>query len=497
LTIASGTNPSFVAFTPDGKRLATTYAKHTGTIALWDLGTGQEIRTFPTEGGAYVTAAFSPDGKYLATANTGGAKIRLWDTESGEQTAAFEAGWGGDEQTAAIEAGWGRTVHSLAFSPDGKWLAGVVAGMVRLWDLARLPLANPLTFKAKKLALSADWKYVAGMWNGGRTKLWELASDREVWTSKRRSDRKGSDAITPIFSPNGQYLALRWLEGNMLRVVDAATGEQVWIVSLDVLRVLFSPDSKRVACLLRDGKVKMFDAANGRELQSPLVGLAKSPDSFIAFSPDGKRLVGRSEVLSEATGKIVRWLECKVWNAETGEELHSFKVDAGVLNNSYISPDCNYLVIVTYHVVKLWDVASGREVWTLNPKDSYVSVFFSPDSKRLACMMQGTTVTLREVATGQEILSLKGHTSGLSSMAFSPDGKRLATMSSDKTVKLWNATTGQELLTLKGLVSVPGVAVAFSPDSKRLAIHTPDQKTGEWTLRILDASQSMKEAPPK
>jgi WD40 repeat protein len=493
LTIASGTNPSFVAFTPDGKRLATTYAKHTGTITLWDLDTGQAIRTFEAALGGSVIAALSPDGKYLATANSGGAKIRLWDTESGEQTAAFEAGGGP------------HPANSLTFSPDGKWLAGV-AGTVKLWDLARLPRANPLTFKAQKLALSPDWKYVAGMWKEGGTKLWELASDQEVWTSKRSSDKKGFvfGAIAPIFSPNGRYLALRWREGNnmLLGVVDAAKkGEELWIVSLDVQRVLFSPDSERVACLLGDGKVKVLDAANGQELQS-LPGLANGPWSFIAFSPDGKRLVGRSEVSSTAT-KDARWFEWKVWNAETGEELHSFKVDTGVqLATVYLSPDCNYLVSVWEKVVKLWDVASGREVWTLAAQKLAYStgVFFSPDSKRLAYMMQDRTVTVRGVATGQEILSLKGHTDGLRCIAFSPDGKRLATMSFDNTVKLWDATTGQELLTLKGLVSGSlgdAVAVAFSPDSKRLAIHTPGNKTGEWTLRILDASQSMKEVTPK
>ena len=53
-------------------------------------------------------------------------------------------------------------------------------------------------------------------------------------------------------------------------------------------------------------------------------------------------------------------------------------------------------------------------------------------------------------------------------MAFSPDGKRLASAGQDETVKVWDAGTGQEILTLKGHTEHV-TSVAFSPDGKRLA----------------------------
>ena len=87
---------------------------------------------------------------------------------------------------------------------------------------------------------------------------------------------------------------------------------------------------------------------------------------------------------------------------------------------------------------------------------------FSPDGKRLASASHYGPVKVWDAQTGQELLTLKGHTGVVNSVAFSPDGKRLASASEDHTVKVWDAQTGQVLLDLK-MGGHGSPRVAFSP----------------------------------
>jgi tetratricopeptide (TPR) repeat protein len=90
--------------------------------------------------------------------------------------------------------------------------------------------------------------------------------------------------------------------------------------------------------------------------------------------------------------------------------------------------------------VKIWDAQTGAELHTLPGHNALVNaVAFSPDGARLASASGEQTVKIWDVKTGQEAVTLRGYTSFVWSLAFSTDGTRLAAGCGDGTLRIWDA----------------------------------------------------------
>jgi hypothetical protein len=120
------------------------------------------------------------------------------------------------------------------------------------------------------------------------------------------------------------------------------------------------------------------------------------------------------------------------------------------------------------------------ELLTLKGHTGFVlSVAFSPDGERIASGSWDRMVKVWDSSTGMELLPLNGHIGDVLSVAFSPDGKRIVTGSGDNTVKVWDSSMGMELLPLKGHTG-DILSVAFSPDGKRIVSGSADNMVKVW-----------------
>ncbi len=180
---------------------------------------------------------------------------------------------------------------------------------------------------------------------------------------------------------------------------------------------------------------------------------------LIAFSPGGETLASASE------DRTVR-----LWDVASGREIQRLEGHGDGVRSVDFSLDGETLASASgRRTVRLWDVASGREIQRLEGHGSWVfSVAFSPDGETLASAAHDGTVRLWDVASGREIQRLEGHGSWVLSVAFSPGGETLASAPHDGAVRLWDVASGCE-------IQRPGRhgdgvrAVAFSPDGENLA----------------------------
>ncbi|WP_329537955.1 hypothetical protein OG568_57700 (plasmid) [Streptomyces sp. NBC_01450] len=456
---------ALVTFTPDGRTLTTASSLGHG-VDLWNVATGHtrknllaDPETSVSQDPEATTEALSPNGRILAVASQDGT-LRLWDTATGRL-----------RRSLATPSGTAAGVTSLAFSPDGRTLAtGGDDRTIRLWDTgtgrprATLP---PLSGIVTSVAFNTDGRILAAGGQDGTLRLWDTATGRLRRALATGSDAAGSEATVRLtslaFSPDGRTLATGG-DDRTIRLWDTSTGRLTKSLAghaHGVRSVAFSPDGSMLATGDEDGNVRLWGMTAGAS-RSVLGGPLMKAD-VMAFSPDG------SELATTSTGiKPVR-----VWDTAAGRLRESLGPGTVSLVTSVaFGPDGRTLATANSSGfgADVWDTGVGRLRVSLG-KDavpSVTSVAFSPDGHTVAMGSTAIGVQLWNTGTGRVLRSLAGDTAAVTSVAFSPDGHTLAVGGEDGSVRLWDPGTGRARESLAGNNSAV-TSVMFSPDGRTLA----------------------------
>ncbi|NJR62420.1 MAG: hypothetical protein HC769_28610 [Cyanobacteria bacterium CRU_2_1] len=140
--------------------------------------------------------------------------------------------------------------------------------------------------------------------------------------------------------------------------------------------------------------------------------------------------------------------------------------------------------------LRLW-LANGKNLLTCKGHTGWIwSIAFSPDGNSLASASEDQTIKLWDLRTGQFYQTLQGHTRPVWSVKFSPDGQMLASSSEDQTLKLWDVYTGSCLRTLEGHTAWVR-SIAFSADGKFLASGSDDRTLKLWDVQTGDCLKTL------
>ena len=381
-----------VAFSADGNELAA------GGLTRWDLRTGRGVRTVPAT--TERTYGFtSPDGRLLALMKPNSSEALIVESPSGRQLYVLNA------------SGDVGNVTRMRFSSDGTMLAVIYGSRNDLKPTATTNFAL-----------------------GSQVKIWDVKTGREL-----RSISLNEVPMAAEFTPDGRLIGTIGLMGQT-SLWDVQTGSKVRDLSASPLGA-FNPTT------VKPGQMPtMPNADQLAEMMTNMIGTMSAGTmnqkvTSLAFSADG-RMLATGGVETKANIDIAAMMSGMM----SGQRPKKGSKPADP--NDFLKD----LKVEAIGQVKLWDVASGREIGVVKGHGRGVSkVAFSRDGKLLASGATDNTIKIWDVATRTELRTLAGHTAAIESMDFTPDGRLLASAGEDGSTFLWDTKTGEHLLTLISL----------------------------------------------
>jgi RNA polymerase sigma factor (sigma-70 family) len=444
-----GLRDSPLALAPDGRTWA--WRDFGGALRIWDIQTGQ-VKHNLDRMTDLTDLVFSSDSKQLLGASSLGPGVRVWDVGSGKEVRRF-----GRFGVFTGPVG----VSNIAISADGKTLAvGNDHNTVQQWDLStgkELPAGPGHQGPVTTVGLSADGKTVATRGLDDTVRFWNSATGSAVGSIRLPEDAL-RDLFSVAFVADDRVIVLGLgLNDSIHSIFDIKTGKQVgdWQLGLGVSNLAISPDSKMVASRWRDGVVRVHDTQTGKVLRQMLnappdvrYDIDRQPGRM-AFSPDattlavaalGQRYLARVETQDMWLFHVYEPLSKPIvlWDVSTGRQLRQIDTGKHVVSRLVFSPDGRTLATINReNTITLWEIASGNERFSFPSKGGHTVLAFTPDGRTLLAAGEASPIIHRySVRTGKQLAQLKGHGGPITALAVKE--KILVSASTDTTALVWN-----------------------------------------------------------
>jgi WD40 repeat protein len=342
------------------------------------------------------------------------------------------------------------------------------------------------------VAFTPDGRRALSAGGGGdnTVRVWDLATGREIGQFRGHTD----GVRNLVVLPDGSHaVSASW--DHTLRLWDIGTGAEVR---------RFEGHTEKASGLAAwgpyllsggmDGTVRLWEIATGKEVRrfeghpGGVHAVAFSPDGRYALSGDSYRERGGVQDLTSADCSV------RLWEVATGREVRRFTGHKSFIHSVAFSPDGRRALSGSLDLCAcLWDVSTGEELRRFPGH----TLCFSSDGRRALADYADGSLRLVDLDSGREFGGLAGHTGEVLSVAVSADGRHALSGSGDRTVRLWRlpepgpatqAVAGgedQALRCFRGHWATVK-AVALSPDGRRALSGSGYLQGGDNSVRLWD-----------
>jgi WD40 repeat protein len=487
--------PDAMRVTGDGRVLVV--ADET-ELTLWDLTDPVQLRPLTSRqdlrSSSVATAQLSPDGRRLAVASYDG--IQLWDLA--DPTRPERSG-----APLAQGRAHGAEVNALAFSPDGRLLAGADLddssnSRLVLWDLATpggpQPIGTPLVLTGpvwRGLAFSVDGRRLAIGTADATVEVWDLAYPAHPARVGAPLTGHGSDVVAVAFAPDGHTVvsgsdddtALLWDLTDPFRARPVADLPGTATAVSAGGRLLAGAGAPDLMAMLWD----VTDPAHPRTLSRFAAGPDLPPGDYrfssVALAPDGGLLASYTGDLNNGTVSL--------WDVHDPTRPRALArlplLRGGSIHRMVFAPQQPLLAVAAPDGVLLFDVTDPYQpapAGTVPTGDFLSAVEFDPSGRTLLSSGPSASGLIRWDLGAPDGPRPLGPALALPqsfgvAATFAPDGRTVATASDDGGVALWAPDESGRLQQVGQPLRGPGqsmmLSAAYTPDGRTLATGGPGE----------------------